>query len=164
MSLNYTIRPLTSEDEPFLWDMLYLAIFVPEGLPRPSRDILKVPDIVKYVQSWGKSGDYGLVAVDAPTQTPIGAVWLRYFSGSNPSYGYVADDIPELSMALLPEYRGQGIGTRLLGDLIASAPKTRAISLSVDPGNPALALYERFGFRTVGASGTSVTMLRTEQV
>ena len=143
--------------------MLYLAIFVPEGIPAPSRDILKAPDIAKYVQSWGKAGDYGLIAVESATQQPIGAIWLRFFSGTNPGYGYVADDIPELSMALLPEYRGQGVGTRLLGDLIASSTNHRAISLSVDPANAALGLYERFGFRTVGASGTSVTMLRLNQ-
>src|SRR5689334_19837030 len=120
MQSSYTVRQIIRADEPFLWDMLYLAIFMPEGVTPPSRDILKAPEIAKYVESWGRSGDYGLIAVDVEANQPVGAIWLRYFSSTNPSYGYVADDIPELSMALLTNYRGQGIGTRLLGDLIAS--------------------------------------------
>ena len=161
MSLQYIVRPLTNQDEPFLWDMLYLAIFVPEGTPPPSRDILKAPDIAKYVESWGQEGDSGLIAIENQTLKPLGAVWLRKFTENNKSYGYVADDIPELGMAILPEYRGKGIGTRLLGDLIAATPQIPAISLSVDPDNAARKLYERFGFQMVGTSGTSITMLRT---
>ncbi|MEP7285596.1 MAG: GNAT family N-acetyltransferase [Chloroflexota bacterium] len=160
-ALPYTVRPLTSTDEPFLWEMLYLAIYVPEGTPPPSRDILKLPEIAKYVQHWGRSDDAGLIAIDAETRNPIGAVWLRQFLENDKGYGYVADDIPELSIAVLPKYRGKGLGTRLLGDLItAMTPKSRPISLSVDATNPAVVLYKRFGFETVGINGTSLTMLR----
>jgi hypothetical protein len=35
-----------------------------------------------------------------------------------------------------------------------------AISLSCDPANPAMRLYERLGFVAVGESGTSITMLK----
>jgi len=152
----FSIRAICADDEPFLWEMLYLAIHVPEGHPTPSRDILKAPDIAKYVQGWGRAGDTGLIAIDEAGE-PIGAAWLRMFTKENPGYGYVADDIPELTMALLPQVRGKGVGTRLLRELLAA---NAVVSLSVDPDNAAIKLYQRLGFREVGVSGTSVTMLR----
>ena len=53
-------------------------------------------------------------------------------------------------MAVLPEYRGQGIGTKLLMRLLAAAKGQYAdVSLSVGSGNPAAHLYERLGFEVV---------------
>ena len=49
---DFAVRPLTSQDEPFLWDMLYHAIFVAEGQPRPPR-ILEEPALAHYVAGWG---------------------------------------------------------------------------------------------------------------
>jgi ribosomal protein S18 acetylase RimI-like enzyme len=75
----------------------------------------------------------------------------------------VADEIPELGMALLPQYRGQGIGTQLLGHLIGAAEQAGhpGLSLSVDPRNRVRRLYERFGFVLVGSDpGGSWTMVR----
>ena len=123
------------------------------------REIIQQPEIAKYVEAWGQDGDEGLVAVEDGTGQQIGAIWLRKFAGDHQGYGYIADDIPEIGIALLPEYRGGGIGTKLLGDLLMTAGfRYRAISLSVDPHNPAMSLYERFGFKVVGTNGTSVVM------
>lgn len=160
--MSCTIRALSAADEAFLWEMLYLAIYVPEGSLPISRDILNAPEIAKYVKGWGRVGDSGLMALDNESMQPIGAVWLRLFSEDEPGYGYVAADIPELSMAVLPAYRGKGVGTQLMEEIVAVTKET-PISLSVDPQNRAFALYERFGFRTVGGSGTSTTMLRSGQ-
>ena len=140
--------------------MLYQAIYVEAGSPAVPREILRQPDIAKYVAAWGRNGDMGLVAVEAETGQPIGAIWLRLFNANNAGYGYVADDIPELGIAVLPEYRGQGVGTQLLDDLLTLArSRYAAVSLSVDPHNRAKGLYERFGFKSVGMNGTSVVML-----
>jgi ribosomal protein S18 acetylase RimI-like enzyme len=155
-----TIRALTTADEAFLWDMLYLAIYVPEDSLPISRDILNALEIAKYVKGWGRAGDSGLMALDSETMQPIGAIWLRLFSEDEPGYGYVAADIPELSIAVLPAYRGKGVGTQLMAALIERV-KDAPISLSADPQNRAVALYERFGFQAVGNSGTSTTMLRS---
>lgn len=48
--------------------------------------------------------------------------------------------------------------TALAQDLRAAGH--RAVSLSVDDGNPARRLYERHGFAVVGRNGSSDTMLR----
>lgn len=58
-----------------------------------------------------------------------------------------------MSVAVDPEWRGQGIGTLLFGELI-KAVKARgatAITLEVRPSNTAaIKLYESFGLRSVG--------------
>jgi ribosomal protein S18 acetylase RimI-like enzyme len=156
----FTIRPATPADEPFLWEMLYEAIYVAPDAPRPDRSILQEPSLAHYVAGWGQQpGDFALLAIEQPGGHPVGAAWLRCFSADDPGWGFVDAATPEVSMALLPAYRGQGIGTALLVELIAQATgRYVALSLSVDPQNPAMRLYERLGFVVVGASGTSLTM------
>jgi ribosomal protein S18 acetylase RimI-like enzyme len=68
---------------------------------------------------------------------------------------------PELSIAVRPEYRGCGVGTRLLEQLLVAADREYdAVSLSVSDGNPAVSLYRRAGFMCVSTSGGSSTMRR----
>jgi ribosomal protein S18 acetylase RimI-like enzyme len=140
--------------------MLYQAIHVPEGQPTLPREIVKIPELARYVQGWGREGDCGFLGSDVLTGRPIGAAWLRLPSGEHKGYGYVGDDIPELSIAVLPEYRGRGVGTRLLTHLFASECGKLSISLSVSADNPAVRLYERFGFERVSKSDGSLTMRR----
>ena len=155
------IRPLTAVDEPFLWEMLYQAIHIPEGVTPPERDIVYQPELAKYVRDWGRPGDYGFVAIDTANNCSVGAAWLRLWTQENKGYGYVDNATPELSIAVLPEYRGKGIGSRLLTRLIEAAQiRYSAISLSVSPDNPALRLYQRFGFEEIDRCGTSLTMLK----
>jgi ribosomal protein S18 acetylase RimI-like enzyme len=67
---------------------------------------------------------------------------------SDPGYGFVRADVPEVTVALMPPYRGQGIGTALLRQLLADAGAAGypALSLSVQAQNPARRLYERLRF------------------
>jgi ribosomal protein S18 acetylase RimI-like enzyme len=141
--------------------MLYHAVFVPAGRPQPPRNIVNRPDIAKYVHNWGRPDDLGVIAVDTATQQPVGAAWLRLFTRENPGYGYVDDDTPELTIALLPRYRDEGIGTSLLMHLLqVAAGRYPAVSLSVARENPALRLYQRLGFEVVGESGASSVTMR----
>lgn len=151
-------RPLIPEDQDFLFAMLFEAIFVPPGAPALDMSILELPEIRKYVSSWGKrQGDRGIVLI--LEGKPAGAIWLRFFRKEEQGYGYVADDIPELSMALLPEFRGRGYGTELLRKLLEDLPADiHGVSLSVDPANSAIHLYKKFGFKKCGVWGTSITM------
>lgn len=154
--MNLTIRPLLQADEPFLWEMLYQALYVPEGAAPFPRDIVQQPEIAQYVRDWGQPDDTGLLACDG--ETPVGAAWLRRIR----AYGFVADETPELSIAMLPGYRGHGIGTKLMHELFVLLPsRYLALSLSVSKENPALRLYQRLGFVIVKDEGNSVTMRRT---
>ena len=163
---GFAIRPLTPQDEPFLWEMVYQAIHVPEGMPPPPREILQAPGIAHYARRWGlRRGDLGFAAVDEaagpPVGQPVGAAWLRLFTQRDPGYGYVDDQTPELSIALLPEYRGQGLGRLLIEALLdAAARQFPAVSLSVSCGNAAKRLYERLGFVVVAEDDSAQTMLK----
>lgn len=56
-----------------------------------------------------------------------------------------------LSIAVSDSARGKGIGTRLISQLIATLPpEVNQINLTVDPDNPAKALYLRSGFTENG--------------
>ena len=105
--MNIDFRALLPYDEPFLWEMLYLALYIPQGKSPFQREVLNEPDIACYVLDWGRPGDWGLLACDGAT--PVGAIWLRQWSGDEKGYGYVSTLIPELSIALLPKYRNLGL-------------------------------------------------------
>ncbi|MDX2029700.1 MAG: GNAT family N-acetyltransferase [Blastocatellia bacterium] len=160
-SVEYSIRPAGEEDQLFLWEMLYHAIYVPDGQAPIPREIVNQPEIAKYVDRWGRGEDHGVVAIENLTLEPVGAAWLRIFPVEKKGYGHVREGIPELSIAILPGYRNQGIGSALLRRLIGDARgRFSAISLSVSRENPAVRLYERFGFEAVDQSGSSITMLK----
>ncbi|RIX53702.1 GNAT family N-acetyltransferase [Paenibacillus nanensis] len=158
---TFAVRPATDEDVPFLWDMLFESLYTPEGGEPFSRDILKEPFLAKYVEGWGRPGDIGYIAVNEKGQS-VGSITARLFDAANKGFGYVADDVPELGMAIHREYRGYGLGKRLMNALFHRLKElgVKRVSLSVDPNNTAaVRLYERFGFVEVGVVGTSITMV-----
>lgn len=147
-----TLRAATAADLPLLWEVLYEAIFVLPGQPAPPRSILRDPHVRQYLTDFPTHpGDGGLVA-EIPAG-PLGAAWHRQMPASHPGYGFVRPDGPEVTIALLPPYRGQGIGTRLLQQLLedAEAAGYPGLSLSVHAKNPARRLYQRLGFVRVAS-------------
>lgn len=158
------IQPVTTDDVPFLADMGWEAAAVSAEVRSMGRDAaLAMPSIRKYFDGWGRPGDAGVIAFGEDGQR-LGAAWYRLFPVENPAYGFVAPDIPELSIGVEERERGKGIGQALLEGLLARARESgyRAISLSVDRQNAALQLYERVGFRDAGVSDpddSSVTMI-----
>ena len=160
------IRPATVADLPFLWDMLFESVFITdEERAAWRRDPQPPPELLRYLDAWGRPGDVGVVAQDAGG-VRLGAAWYRVFPKSARGHGILAHpDVPELVIAVEPEYRGRHIG----GDLLAALARTAKddgyehLMLSVDPDNVrAVRLYERVGFTHVDtvdpARGTSVIM------
>jgi len=158
------LRDATADDTDLLADLL-LAAYNWTGEERLTREaMLADSHATRYLAGWARTGDVGVVAVDDRTvgEPAMGAAWARTLTAAAPGYGYVADDVPELSMAVRPQWRGRGVGSVLLTGLVerATARGMRALSLSVEDGNRAArALYERHGFRVVGRTGGSDTML-----
>jgi ribosomal protein S18 acetylase RimI-like enzyme len=69
------------------------------------------------------------------------------------------DDIRIMDIALSPAFRGRGIGTGLLKELMAEARSSgRSLSIHVEQQNPARSLYERLGFAPVGEHGVYLLM------
>jgi ribosomal protein S18 acetylase RimI-like enzyme len=112
----------------------------------------------RYVERWGRPGDTALIAIQDFQR--VGAAWYRLFSADNPGYGFIDEETPELSIAIVPSRRGSGLGSELLDALLAKARAEGhdAISLSVEAGSPAIGLYERHGFSRVGDDDGGVTM------
>jgi ribosomal protein S18 acetylase RimI-like enzyme len=158
-AFSYTIRPALASDELFLWEMFYLALHLEGQEPYP-RDVLSRPQIAKYLKDWGQPRDLGFIALDANNQM-LGAVWCRLLSGGEKGFAHLDDHTPELGIAVLPQYRGKGIGTALLHQILEAAKdKYPAIALSVSPRNRAIRLYERLGFETVDVRESYPVMRR----
>ncbi|HEY7693634.1 MAG TPA: GNAT family N-acetyltransferase [Gaiellaceae bacterium] len=148
------LRPAGTQDLPFLRDMLRHAYYARWGTEAD------VP-LERYVAGWGRRGDTALVAIDE--FQPVGAAWYRLFEADEPGYGFVDEETPELTIAIVPSRRGRGLGEELLSSLLEQARKEgRArISLSVEPDNPAIRLYEQHGFAKVGERAGAWVMLAT---
>jgi ribosomal protein S18 acetylase RimI-like enzyme len=158
---DVSLRPLTAADEPFLREMLREADQwrLPLDAPRPPLDeVLADPHVRLYVEGWGRAGDDGVVAEVAGS--PVGACWLRLFDDEPHGWGFVAPDVPEVSIAVAPQWRRRGIGRRLLAAAVTRAEQAGhpEVSLSVMPDNPARELYLQSGFRRVGVVDGSWTM------
>jgi ribosomal protein S18 acetylase RimI-like enzyme len=66
-----------------------------------------------------------------------------------------------VDIALLPEHRGNGVGTSLLHDLLAEADTAgKRVTIHVERMNPALRLYQRLGFRVAGEHGVYLLLER----
>ncbi|PZO37177.1 MAG: N-acetyltransferase [Pseudanabaena frigida] len=143
---SYQVRDLTAEDESIVWTMLMYAAH-----ESSIEAVQKQPYLCRYAEDWGREGDMGSVAF--ADNKPIGAVWLRLWSGSDRGFGYIDASIPELAMAVLPEYRGKGVGSKLLKAILEKAQGLfPAICLNVREDNPVVRLYERIGFVRVEGS------------
>jgi ribosomal protein S18 acetylase RimI-like enzyme len=156
--MDYVIRSLTPQDEPVLWDMVYLGLQSGHETSAPSREILKGPELARYVEAWGRPGDAGFVAHDPATGKPLGAVWCRPSQAVSRKEG--EEPIPELAWAVDPQHRRQGIGAALMTQWVKANPRQSAVTLAVRAHNHAVRLYERFGFKVASEEPNSVTMRR----
>jgi ribosomal protein S18 acetylase RimI-like enzyme len=74
-------------------------------------------------------------------------------------------EIRIVDIALLPEFRGRGIGTSILQNLIAEAGTAgQTLTIHVEQHNPAMRLYQRLGFRMIGEVGIYHLMERPAEM
>ena len=148
--MKYTIREMTAQEYPLLDDFLYEAIFVPEGVEPPSKSIITAPELQIYDKDFGTSkDDFSLVA--EVENKIIGAVWVRIMN----DYGHIDDKTPSLAISLYKKYRGQGIGSSLIKEMLSllQAHGYKHVSLSVQKANYAAKLYQKIGFRIIKEIG-----------
>jgi ribosomal protein S18 acetylase RimI-like enzyme len=153
--MDYVIRALTPDDAPILWEMLYEGLRTLDSTA--SRETLKQPEYARYVEGWGRPGDTGFVVSDKPDSEPLGAVWLRIPSAESGGRG---EPTPELAFAVKPGQRKRGLGAALLTQLVKANPHYSSISMRASANNPAVRLYERFGFQIVSDTGGTVILRR----
>jgi GNAT superfamily N-acetyltransferase len=144
----YAFREIEPADADFLTEMLRLTLawhLVPaaDGSPPP---VLVPP---RAFADLGRPGDGGVVATYAGE--PAGACWYRI---NLTAREYAGEPVPELLIAVWPQYRAQGVGGELLDRGIehARAAGHGAIDLVVELANPARAMYLRRGFEPIGGA------------
>ena len=141
--MKYTIREMTAQEYPLLDDFLYEAIFVPEGVDPPSKSIITAPELQVYVKGFGASKDDFALVAEVENKI-IGAVWVRIMN----DYGHIDDKTPSLAISLYKKYRGQGIGSSLIKEMLSllQIHDYKCVSLSVQKANYAAKLYQKIGF------------------
>ncbi len=139
---------------------LYEAIFIPLGEKKPDSKIIRIPELDCYIKDFGKVSDLCLVAEFQGNL--IGAVWIRIYTEHEKGFGYVDSKTPELSMSVVEKYRNQGIGARLLANMIEMLMQIgyEQVSLSVDLENYALKLHKKHGFEIVQSDNKSAIMIK----
>ena len=157
--MKYTIREMTAQEYPLLDDFLYEAIFVPEGVDPPSKSIITAPELQVYVKDFGASKDDFALVAEVENKI-IGAVWGRIMN----DYGHIDDETPSLAISLYKEYRGQGIGTNMMKEMLSllKAHGYKRVSLSVQKANYAAEMYRKIGFEIIRENGDEWIMLWRE--
>ena len=148
--MEYTIREMMVMEYPLLNEFLYEAIFIPDGIKPPPKNIIASPELQIYVDRFGASkADFALVA--EVEQKIVGAVWVRIIH----DYGHIDDKTPSLAISLYKKYRGQGIGRSLIKEMLSllQAHSYKHVSLSVQKANYAAKLYQKIGFRIIKEIG-----------
>ena len=139
------IREIKKEEYNILKDFLYEAIYIPEGVEIPSKDIINNKDLQVYIKDFGKKDDNCLIAID--NNKIIGACWTRIMN----DYGHIDNSTPSLAISLYEEYRNKGIGTKLMNEMINLLKEKgyNKVSLSVQKINYAFKMYKKLGFEIV---------------
>lgn len=154
MSPRVTLRPITDEDMPFLL-RLYATTREDELTQVPWTAEQKAAFVHQQFHAqhahWQANytdTSWDLVLVDGQ---PAGRLYVARWP----------DDIRIVDIALMPEYRGAGLGTQLIQPLLAEGDATgRKVSIHVEIYNPARRLYERMGFVQAGDRGVYLLMER----
>lgn len=160
MNSNIKVRELLPSEIYLLEDMLYEAIYQPDENNLIPRSVLTIPEVNAYIKDFGeKTNDYCLVA-DLDGEI-VGAVWVRIISGEIKGYGYMDDETPEFAISLFKKFRNQGIGTRLMEEMINYLRNAgyKQTSLSVQKENYAVKLYLKLGFKIISENDEDYTML-----
>ncbi|MBB3700624.1 GNAT family N-acetyltransferase [Flammeovirga yaeyamensis] len=144
------IREIKIEEYNQLEDFLYEAIFQfdPENLI--PREVIQLPEVYVFIKDFGsKKDDYCLVA-EADNKI-VGAVWVRIIDGEIKGFGHIDKHTPEFAISIIPEYRGKGIGTKLMHCMLNYLKQKgyKQASLSVQKENYALRLYQKVGFEII---------------
>jgi GNAT superfamily N-acetyltransferase len=143
-------------------DMLVEAAnWSPEWKRQSRARVLSSPRTARYISGWPRDTDLGVIAETDGER--IGAAWLRYLPVTDPGYGFVAPDIPELIIGVARGWRGQGAGRALLRGIAGQARRAgiARISLSVERKNFAQKLYLSEGYTIVDSSDVDAdTMVR----
>ncbi len=154
--MNYKIRKILEGETSLLQDFSYEAIFVPKGMPAPPKSIINQPELQVYISDFGKKKDDIALVVEVDKKV-VGAVWVRIMN----DYGHIGNDAPSFAISLYKDYRGFGIGTDLMKEMlrILKDGGYKQASLAVQKANYAVRMYQKTGFEIVDENEEEYIML-----
>lgn len=142
-----TLRPITSEDTDFLYQVYAstradeLAIVDWSQEQKDAFLQMQFDAQHRYYQEYYANASFDVILRDSQ---PIGRLYLDRRE----------DEVRIVDIAILPEHRNAGVGTALLRDIMSEAASMdKVVTIHVEKFNPALRLYRRLGFRQKGDSG-----------
>jgi GNAT superfamily N-acetyltransferase len=147
MKPSLALRPIRPDDEAFLY-RVYASTRAEEMAVVPWTEAEKTAFLRmqfaaqhRYYQEQFPDAAFDVILCDG---RPVGRLYVHRR----------ADEICIVDIALLPEHRGAGLGSALLGELLAEADRAgKPVRIHVERFNPALRLYQRLGFRHAGDTG-----------
>jgi GNAT superfamily N-acetyltransferase len=149
---SVTLRPVSDRDEDFLFEV-YASTRAEELAPLPlnasQRESFLKMQFAAQQQDYKRrfpDGDHRVILLE---DRPIGRLYVARGD----------QEIRILDVALLPEHRNRGIGTRIITDLLDEAEQARQpLRVHVERFNPSNRLFERLGFSVVEDIGTHFLM------
>lgn len=142
-----SLRPIEKSDEGLLFDIyastreeeLKLAHFWTDEQKKLFLNQQFYAQHNYYQEHFGQSF-FGVILKD--TTIAIGRLYINFFDENN--------TISVIDIALFPAYRGNGIGSSLLDDILVYAKKiNKRVEIYVEATNPAKRLYDRLQFKTI---------------
>lgn len=143
---NLIIREIRKDEYKLLEDFLYEAIFIPTGAEKPSKDIIKNEELQVYIKNFGANNDDNCLLAEYDERI-VGACWTRIMN----DYGHIDNNTPSFAISLYEEYRGRGIGTKLMKSMLKLLKEKgyKKSSLSVQKENYAVKMYKNIGFKII---------------
>lgn len=154
--MNYNIRKIREDEYKLLEDFIYEAIFIPDGVEPPPKNIINQPDLQVYIKDFGKEKDDICFVAEADDKV-VGAVWVRDMH----DYGHIADGVPSFAISLYKQYRNFGIGTQLMITMLDELKKIgyERTSLAVQKANYAVRMYKKVGFNIIDENDEEYIMV-----
>jgi len=154
MSPQITFRSITAADEEFLYQVY--ASTRAEELAQVAWSVEQKESFLRmqfraqqqYYQSTFSGAQFEIICQQGE---PAGRLYVARLAG----------EIRIIDIALLPQHRGRGIGSRLSNELLDEARLAgKPVRIHVERFNPALRLYERLGFHAIEDKGIYLLLER----
>ncbi|MFA9466218.1 MAG: GNAT family N-acetyltransferase [Velocimicrobium sp.] len=158
--MNYIIREMHPNEYLLLDDFLYEAIFQRDENNLAPKSIIQRPELLVYIKNFGSKQDEYCLCAETGGKV-IGAVWVRIING----FGCIYSHMPEFAISLFKEYRGMGIGTEMMKQMMEHLKEAgySKDSLAVQKDNYAAEMYRKLGFQTEAENEEEYIMVRNLQ-
>ena len=154
--MNIDLKVAGSEDESFLTE-LFFDVRGPDFAALP-------PEVARPLIAMQQRAQLQAYAEQFPAAVNE-IVWIDGQRAGRFLVSSTGEEIRLVDVALLSRFRGQGVGTKLLGDLCRRALAEKLpLRLSVHAGNPAYRLYARMGFVPTGSDSVYIAMESGEEI